>query len=124
MRIVLLVVTIATLFYLLTGLVYYEGSFDGALVLKPHPTYEVIFGGGEEGTWARHHPGEPLPWFLQADREVVARFSWEQGVPVWVDVYTWGVLVTVAGWVVLSIVGLIRLLKRLARSAEVQGPAA
>lgn len=87
MRTALFIVMAATLFYSMTALVYYEGSFDGALVIKPYPMYHVIFGGGEAGTWARHHPGEPLPWFMQDDLRVVTRFSWEQGVPAGVTVY-------------------------------------
>jgi hypothetical protein len=61
MRILLVVTVVTTLFYLMTGLVYSEGGFEGALVIKPYPMRVAAFGGGEEGTWARHHPGQPPP---------------------------------------------------------------
>ena len=122
MRTALLVVMTATLFYLMTGLAYDEGSFDGALVIKPYPMVAMMFGGGEAGTWARHHPGEPAPWFMQNDRMVVFRFSWEQGVPAWVSVYTWGILATLAAWVVLSILGTARLIKSLTTTREAETP--
>jgi hypothetical protein len=116
------IATIATLFYLMTGLVYDEGSFDGALLIKPYPMYAMSFGGGEAGTWARHQPGEPPPWFMQADRTVLARFSWEQGEPAWVTAYAWGMLATLAAWIVLSILGAVRLAKVLARTREERTP--
>lgn len=116
MRIPLLVATvIATLFYLMTGLVYAEGGFDGALVRKPYPMYPVIFGGGEEGAWARHHPGEKPPWFMQPDVVVIARFSWEEGAPAWVTAYEWGCLVTLVAWVALAVSGAVTLTRALAR---------
>ena len=69
----------------MTGFVFFEGSFGGALVVKPYPTHQVVFGGGEEGTWARHHPGQPPPWFMQEDLKVISSFDWEQGRPAWID---------------------------------------
>lgn len=53
MRVLAAVLIVVSIFYLMTGLVYVEGDFAGALVLKPHPMRHVTFGGGEEGAWAR-----------------------------------------------------------------------
>jgi hypothetical protein len=114
MRILLIVTVITTLFYLLTGLVYSEGGFDGALVVKPYPMHKVAFGGGEEGTWARHHPGQTPPWFMQKDLTVIYSFSWEEGRPAWITAYALGYLATILAWVALAVIGAIRLIRVLA----------
>ena len=54
-----------TAFYACTALVYEEGGFDFYLVLKPGHEWGWAFGGGEEGAWARRHPGEPSPWWIR-----------------------------------------------------------
>lgn len=111
MRVLLIVIVITTLFYLMTGLVYFEGSFDGALVVKPYPMHVMAFGGGEDGTWARHHPGQPLPWFMQEDLRVISRFSWEEGGdPVWVNAYVLGFLASFLAWVALPFIAAVKLL--------------
>jgi hypothetical protein len=111
LRILLIVTVITTLFYSMTALVYREGDFAGALVLKPYPMYALIFGGGEEGNWTRRHPGEPLPWFMQQDLTIISRFDWEQGAPVWVSAYEWGALATMLAWLVLAFTAAIKLIK-------------
>jgi hypothetical protein len=115
MRSLLIVTVVTTLFYLMTGLVYEEGGFNGALVVKPHLTRVVVFGGGEEGAWARHHPGQTPPWFMQKDLTVISSFSWEEGGPAWVTAYGLGYLATFFAWVALVVIGVVRLLKVLAR---------
>lgn len=45
-----------SVFYLLTGLAYEEGGFGFDLVVKQTPSFELAFGGGEVGAWARKHP--------------------------------------------------------------------
>lgn len=99
----------------MTGLVYSEGGFDGALVVKPYPMYEVAFGGGEEGAWARHHPGQTPPWFMQKDLTVIYSFSWEEGGPSWVTAYRLGYLATLLAWVALAVTGAVKLIRVLAR---------
>ena len=99
----------------MTGLVYSEGGFDGALVVKPYPMHVVAFGGGEEGAWARHHPGQTPPWFMQKDLMVISSFSWEEGGPAWVTAYDLGYLATLLAWVALAVIGAIRLIRVLAR---------
>lgn len=116
MRLLLIATVIATLFYLMTGLVYSEGGFDGALVVKPYPMLVAAVGGGEEGTWARHHPGQPPPWFMQKDLTVISTFSWEEGGdPAWVTAYGLGYLATLLAWVALAVIGAVRLIRVLAR---------
>jgi hypothetical protein len=116
MRILLIVTVMATLFYLMTGLVYSEGGFEGALVVKPYPMREAAFGGGEEGAWARHHPGQTPPWFMRKDLTVISRFSWEEGgSPAWVTAYALGHLAALLAWVVLAVIGAVRLIRVLAR---------
>ena len=115
MRIFLVVTLISTLFYSMTGLVYYEGCFEGVLVVKPYPMYPVAFGGGEAGTWARRNPGQPLPWFMQKDLVVITDFSWEEGVPTGVTIHFFGALGTLLAWAVVAIIGAVKLVRFLAR---------
>ena len=110
MRLFLIVIVITTLFYLMTAVVYFEGSFDGAFVVKPYPMYQVVFGGGEAGTWARHHRGQLPPWFMQDDLKVIFRFDWEQGFPAWINAYYWGYLATLLVWAVIALVAPVKLL--------------
>ncbi|HEY5883199.1 MAG TPA: hypothetical protein VIT88_00845 [Pyrinomonadaceae bacterium] len=111
MRLLLIVTFIATVFYLMTGLVFFEGSFEGALVVKPYPMRKILFGGGEAGTWARHHPGQPPPWFMQNELRIISEFSWEEGDPAWVTAYEMGVLTTLLAWVALAVIGVVKLLR-------------
>lgn len=111
LRILLIVTVMATLFYSMTALVYREGDFAGALVLKPYPMYRVVFGGGEEGNWARRHPGQPLPWFMQEDLKIISRFDWEQGRPIWVEAYGWGALANILACLVLAFTVAIKLIQ-------------
>lgn len=115
MRVLLIATVITTLFYLMTGLVYAEGGFEGALVVKPYPMREAAFGGGEEGAWARHHPGQGPPWFMRKDLTVISRFSWEEGGPAWVTAYGLGYLATLLAWAALALIGAVRLIRVLAR---------
>lgn len=45
--------------------VYPEGDHSGFLVIAPHPTLGFRYGGGEEGSWKRKHPGRAAPWWLE-----------------------------------------------------------
>ena len=111
MRRLLGVIVMVSLVYVMTGLVYAEGGFGGALVVKPYPMITAMFGGGEEGAWARHHPGEPPPWFVRKDIPVIARFDWEQGEPAWVAAYMWGYLITLLEWVVFGVAAVAKLIR-------------
>ena len=97
----------------MTALVYFEGDFAGALVMKPYPMYRVLFGGGEEGNWARRHPGEPPPWFMQDDLKIILPFDWEYGSPIWIEVYVWGAVANLLAWLVLAFAAAIKLIKAL-----------
>ncbi len=119
MRLFIIVTVIATLFYSMTGLVYSEGGFEGALVVKPYPMYAIGFGGGEAGTWARHHPGQTPPWFMQEDLMVLVDFSWEEGEPGLVTAYALGALATLIAWLVLAVIGIVKLIRFLMRRATV-----
>lgn len=122
MRLLLIVTVVATLFYLMTGLVYAEGGFEGELVVKPYPMRQAAFGGGESGAWARHHPGQPPPWFMQKDLTVISRFSWEEGTPAWITAYALGYLATLLAWVALAVIGAVKLIRALARRGKSDTP--
>lgn len=111
---ILTLIVLTTFFYSKTALVYSEGSFDGALVVKPYPMYAIVFGGGEDRAWARHHPGEASPWFMQKELRVISRFSWEEGGdPAWVSAYVFGFVATLLVWVALAVYGPVKLLIRI-----------
>ena len=102
----------------MTALVYAEGGFEGALVVKPYPMYPVLYGGGEAGIWARHHPGQPLPWYMHEEQRVVHSFSWEEGEPAEVTIYLFGAIGTLLAWVVLAIIGAVKVVMVLIRREE------
>jgi hypothetical protein len=105
-----------SLFFGATGVVFDEGGFGVRLVLKPGLSSEVAFGGGEDGQWQRHHPGEPLPWWQQANLSVLLDGDWEEGVPAWVELYRWGfVALALLGWPTFALTVLWVLLRRLSR---------
>lgn len=94
----------ATCLYLATGLVFEEGGFGFSLVLKPHPTALVLYGGGEEGAWQRANPGMRPPWRLTGKYHVLVRSDWEQGSPAWEKIYGFGYLLTLLCWPTLLLV--------------------
>ncbi len=96
--------------YLMTARVYVEGSLgESELVLKPYPSLDIEVGGGEEGAWARAHPGQPRPWW-QSDRLIKLAWGgdWETPAP-WPPFYDAGIFLTPLLWLVLGIAGLRRL---------------
>jgi len=118
MRLLLAVTIVSTLFYSMTGLVYAEGGFEGEFVVKPYPMRVAVFGGGEAGAWARRHPGQPPPWFMQKDLTVISRFSWEEGEPALVTAYILGYLATLLAWLALAVIATVKLIRALARRAK------
>ncbi len=98
MRVLLGGLVLASLAWLGTGLVYEEGGFGVRLVVKPTPSPAVAFGGGEEGAWARAHPGAPAPWWQEGGHTVLVSGDWEDGVPLWVSAYFVGHLLVLLGW--------------------------
>lgn len=86
----LIVCACTSVFYLMTGLVRYEGGFDQALVIKPRPILAITFGGGEEGQWRRTHPSDPMPWFMTGDYIQLIDLDWEERQPLLADVYFYG----------------------------------
>jgi hypothetical protein len=68
-------------YFALTGVIVPEGALgDSYLVLKPQPSLDRYFGGGEEGSWARAHPGEPAPWWQDREsRSAIYLGDWENG---------------------------------------------
>ena len=118
MRVSAAVLVVASVFYLMPGLVYVEGDFAGALVIKPRPMLQPTFGGGEEGAWARHYPGSPRPWFMRNDLIEVWRFDWEYGVPAWVTAYIWAYLFTILGWLAFGVAGAIQCVSAIRKRCE------
>ena len=119
MRLLLILIVLATIFFSMTGIVYFEGCFDGALVVKPYPIFGAVFGGGEAGIWARRHPGQPLPWFMQDDLKIIFTFTWEYGYPRWVSVYELGFLTHLLALVVLPFIGAVKLVQLRARANSI-----
>jgi hypothetical protein len=91
---------LCTLFYLCTAIVWSEGEPSYALVLKPRPDIAVELGGGEDGTWARHHPNAPPPWWQSKNLNVIAFGSYEiAGTRWWLDLYELGLLLVPLLWI-------------------------
>ncbi len=112
----IVVLALLSLAYLMTGLVYDEGGFGVRLVLKPAPSLNIAYGGGEEGWWERSHPDSPAPWWLQGEQLEIAHGDWEGGEPVWVSAYLIGYNLTVLAWPALFIVFVVRKYRRNKRS--------
>lgn len=105
-----------SLIYLFTAVVRPEGSLgDTWLMLKPGPSMENFVGGGEDGAWARAHPGHPSPWWQAQDAtKLLYGGSWEEDPVLWPMWYGLGYLLTPILWFVLAIGGLRRALRRAA----------
>ncbi|MGH7028743.1 hypothetical protein [Brevundimonas sp.] len=102
-----------TILYLMTARVFLEGALgDNHLMLKPYPSFDNGLGGGEEGTWARAHPGQPPPWWQSPDAiRLLDGGSWEEEPVLWPTFYMLGYLLTPVLWLVLAVGGLRRLIR-------------
>ncbi len=74
----------------MTAIVYDEGDFGIHFVIKPYPMSEIVFGGGEEGSWKRDNPNEPLPWFLTYNYTAICHDDWEGDEPICSTIYIKG----------------------------------
>jgi hypothetical protein len=63
MRPLLLLTLLLSLFYLNTAMILGLGGLGERLVIKPLHGVKPFYGGGEENSWIRKHPGEELPWW-------------------------------------------------------------
>jgi hypothetical protein len=112
MRFTLLLFSLISAFYLVTGVVYEEGGFEYRLVVKPRPSFITVFGGGEEGTWKRNHPQDPSPWWQTGTYRTIATGSWEGGTsPWWSWSYGLGRIFIWIGWPILATILLFRKFK-------------
>jgi hypothetical protein len=99
-------------FYLMTGKVYSEGGFGVDLVVKPGPSFVFEFGGGEEGSWRRSHPGDASPWWQGENFIRIIKDDWEGGTPLWEYAYDFGLRALLVGWFVLGLTWTARYLLR------------
>lgn len=104
--------------YLMTGVVYESGDFGVDLVIKPKPSFILTFGGGEEGAWERHNPGQPVPWWQSKDIVTLLDGDWEGGDPLWLIAYFFGFYGLTLAWPIYLIVCLVRIFRQ-RRSASV-----
>jgi hypothetical protein len=106
----LVALIVVSAFYAETAVLGFEGApADRALVVKPHPGFGFEFGGGEEGSWVRDHPGQPKPWWLSGKQTVLLSGDYEEaGTTWWVEPYEWGVLVLPVIWIAWIIVAVVR----------------
>lgn len=113
-----------TILYLMTARVFLEGTLgDSYLMLKPYPSFDNGMGGGEEGAWARAHPGQAPPWWQSSDAiRLLYGGSWEEDPVLWPTFYMLGYLLTPVLWLALAIGGLRRL--TCSRRLKQRGPKA
>lgn len=71
-----------------TATIHAEGGFVVRLVAKPCHGVVPFYGGGEEGEWARKHPGQPSPWYFRGDYTELVGSNDEGGPPVWLWLYS------------------------------------
>jgi hypothetical protein len=89
-----------TLFYAATAIVWYEGELSYRLVVRQEIGFSSSYGFGEEGAWARAHPGQPLPWWQSENLIVLTQGSPE--IPEsdrWREPYFLGRLVLMILWI-------------------------
>lgn len=98
MRKILICLTILSAFYLSTGLVYEEGGFGLQLIIKKYPSFQVTFGGGEEGAWVRQHPHVALPYWKKGEQFGLTEGDWEGGHPIWETAYLYGYGIIWLAW--------------------------
>ncbi len=95
-------ICVLALFYLNTASVMNEG-WGVSLVFRPFHGLMPFYGGGEEGSWRRAHPGEPDPWWRSGAFTRLAYFDDEGGTPAVMIAYGIGYYATVLGIVGLLI---------------------
>jgi hypothetical protein len=101
------ILTGLTIFFASTGLVFEEGGFGVNLVFKPELSPQFIFGGGEEGAWARRHPNAPAPWWQKESGYIVLIESdWESGRPMWVNLYMSTPIIVMLSWLIVSAIAI------------------
>lgn len=98
MRKIFLALFFISICYLVTGVVYEEGGFGVSLIVKPAPSFQFYFGGGEEGAWARDNPQQQIPWWQGQDQIKVLSGDWEYERPYWVTVHFWGLMLLILAW--------------------------
>jgi hypothetical protein len=104
-RILLLLATTLSVFYLNTAVIMGSGGPGERLVIKPLHGIYPYYGGGEEGSWIRSHPGEKLPWWHHPNEDYIATIiatSTETTAPMWnvfygIGYYLWILSITAVG---------------------------
>lgn len=112
MRKIFLALFFMSICYLVTGVVYEEGGFGVSLIVKPAPSFQFYFGGGEEGAWARDNPHQQTPWWQCQDQIKVLSGDWEDERPYWVAVHFWGLMLLILAWPAFLLLYFFRLVQR------------
>ncbi len=112
MRKILVVLIFFTVTYLMTGVVYESGDFGVDLVIKSKPSFALTFGGGEEGAWEHHDPGQPNRWWQSSDIVTLLDGDWEGGDPLWLTAYFSGFYGLILAWLIYLIVCLARFFRQ------------
>lgn len=77
------------LFFTNTAIIYGTGGPGEMLVFKPLHGIHPFYGGGEEGSWIRKHPDQPLPWwhYPLTDYRILYQTSYETTIAPWTVAY-------------------------------------
>ena len=109
--IAVLALGVLVLFYLCTAMVFGEGGPGAELVFHPFHGIVPFYGGGEEGSWLRHHPNEPIPWWMNRQYKHLAYFDDEGGPALGMVVYDAGYYTAVLGTAALITYTVVRALR-------------
>ncbi|MES2571691.1 MAG: hypothetical protein V4710_16765 [Verrucomicrobiota bacterium] len=100
--IVTVLVSLLALIYLNTAIIIGEGGGGCVLVTRLFHGLTPFYGGGEEGSWQRAHPGQSDPWWHTGAFTRLASFDDEAADSLVVMAYYLGYYATI-----LAIIGLL-----------------
>jgi hypothetical protein len=109
----------ATCLFLMTAVIKGDGGPGVELALKPFHGLSPVYGGGEEGSWSKQHPGAPAPWWqMPTQYRRLIRSDAETKPPAWELVYMGTYLLTVISWISVILVATTRLVRRKKQDME------
>jgi len=113
-KLLILVILGGGLIYFNTAVIQGTGGPGENLVIKPLHGFFPSYGGGEETSWIRAHPGEALPWWHYPNKDYVASLiytSSETTTPTWMIVYGVGYYLWLLAALSMLVLAIYRMIK-------------